>query len=278
MDREAGKRSVGRDATAAEATTTAARSTVILLGASNVARSISTIVETAQQCCAGPLDLYGAFGHGRSYGQPSSILGRRLSGIVESQLWSALQARRGDENFALVTDIGNDLMYEVPVAKIASWVEACLDRLSQLGARTVMTQLPLANLEGLSPARFKFFRKVLFPGCSYSLEQVAALAEQLNERIVKAGQSYGVSLVSPATDWYGLDPIHITMWKWREAWSSVLSPWQAAQQSFQPPCGSLRRWIYLRSRRPAEMHLFGRRMVKQQPCGRLVGGGTIAFF
>jgi hypothetical protein len=274
VDREAGNRSVGRAAAGAPAS----RSTVVLLGASNVARCISTIVATAQQCCAGPLDLYAAFGHGRSYGKPSSILGRRLPGIVESQLWPALQGHRGNEILALITDVGNDLLYEAPVKKIASWVEACLDRLSHLEARTVLTQLPLTNLEGLSPARFKFFRNVLFPGCSYSLEEVAALAEELNERIVKLGQSYGVSLISPAKDWYGWDPIHVSMRKSREAWPSVLSPWNVAQRSLEPPRASLRRWIYLRSRRPAELHLFGRRIVKQQPCGRLAGGGMIAFF
>ncbi len=276
MDREAGNRTAEGGA-APEA---ASHTTVVLLGASNVARSISSIVETARQCCDGPLNLYAAFGHGRSYGQPSSILGRRLSGIVESQLWPALQGRAGGGGkfFALVTDIGNDLMYQVPVEKIASWVEACLDRLSHLEARTVMTQLPLANLDGLSPARFKFFRNVLFPGCTYSLEQVAALAEELNERIVELGQASGVSLVSPARDWYGWDPIHVMRRKWREAWPSVLSPWLAGQKPLEPPRGSLRRWFYLRSRRPAELHLFGCRMIKQQPCGRMSGGGTIAFF
>jgi hypothetical protein len=35
----------------------------------------------------------------------------------------------------LVTDIGNDLLYEVPVDRIVDWVDQCLDRLKAINAR-----------------------------------------------------------------------------------------------------------------------------------------------
>jgi len=53
---------------------------VVFLGASNVVRAISTIVETAELSWGLPLDVLAACGHGRSYGRTSCVLGRSLPG------------------------------------------------------------------------------------------------------------------------------------------------------------------------------------------------------
>ena len=42
---------------------------VILLGASNLTRGISTVVEIAKTKWGSPLDIMSALGHGRSYGK-----------------------------------------------------------------------------------------------------------------------------------------------------------------------------------------------------------------
>ena len=63
---------------------------VVLLGASNLTRGISTVVATAQRVWGQPLEVLAALGHGRSYGIESRVLGRRLPGILNSGLWEAL--------------------------------------------------------------------------------------------------------------------------------------------------------------------------------------------
>ena len=113
---------------------------VVLLGASNLTRGISIVVETARLVLGAPLEVFVAMGHGRSYGKPSRILGRTLPGIVECDLWAALKERPALPTFALVTDIGNDVAYGYETGAIASWVEACLDRLGESGARKRQTQ------------------------------------------------------------------------------------------------------------------------------------------
>src|SRR3990172_7889601 len=100
---------------------------VILLGASNLTRAISTVVETAWLGIGGPLEILAALGHGRSYGMNSSVLGRVLPGIVPCGLWPALALLPQAPTFALVTDIGNDLGYGVSAGQIMHWVETCLD-------------------------------------------------------------------------------------------------------------------------------------------------------
>src|SRR5688572_25820972 len=90
------------------------RPRVVVLGASNVTRGISTIYETARLAVGGPLDLYAAFGHGRSLGLHTRVLGRGLCGMLDAGLWRALgDATRPRDSFALLSDIGNDLLYGV---------------------------------------------------------------------------------------------------------------------------------------------------------------------
>src|SRR5262249_38307569 len=101
---------------------------VILLGASNLTRGISTVVETEPCIWGRPLDILAAFGHGRSYGSRRWLLGRELPGIVECGLWQALEKSPPAPTAALITDIGNDVLYEEPVDTIVSWVEWCLDQ------------------------------------------------------------------------------------------------------------------------------------------------------
>src|SRR5262245_2033911 len=80
---------------------------IVLLGASNLTRGISTVIETAGSILGRPLEVLAAFGHGRSYGMSSSVLGRSLPGIVDCGIWQSLAARPPVSTSALITDIGN---------------------------------------------------------------------------------------------------------------------------------------------------------------------------
>lgn len=133
---------------------------VVLLGASNLTKSIGAVLATAQGFWGQQLEVLAALGHGRSYGRDSRVFGRQLPGILECGIWRHLNAAPRAETAALVTDIGNDLLYEEPLEKIARWVDACLDRLTAIRARTVVTLLPIENIERISPRRYKFFRTI----------------------------------------------------------------------------------------------------------------------
>ncbi len=111
---------------------TSLRRRVVVLGASNVARGISVILGTAGRVWGQPLEVFAAYGRGRSYGRPSQVLRRELSGIVECGLWDALRTRDPVPTAALVTDIGNDLVYGRSVDEIGDWVDACLARFAAL--------------------------------------------------------------------------------------------------------------------------------------------------
>jgi hypothetical protein len=249
----------------------------VLLGASNLVRTMPTVLEAALLSGPGACEVFFACGHGRSYGVNSSVLGRRLPGIIECGLWDALEGRPPARTTALITDIGNDLLYQAPPQQIAGWVETCLDRLLELGARPVVTSLPLMNLASLSPARFKFFRTLFFPPCRLTLEQVRAAAHELDERVRQLAQSRGVPVVAPRGDWYGIDPIHIRYGHAPSAWGEILAAW-SDQPTPQAGRMSWRAWYKLHRLRPAQRWLWGIEQRAEQPIHRRDDGTTLWFY
>jgi hypothetical protein len=252
---------------------------VVLLGASNLTRGISTIVETAAAYWGRgrPLELFAALGHGRSYGGHSSVLGRRLPGILQSGLWQALASRPPAPTAALITDIGNDLLFEVPPGLIADWVRDCLQPLRAASAKVVMTMLPLGNHRGLSEWRFVFLRTCFFPSCSLSLEELLRRAAVLDQHLRNICAEYGVAMVEQRRDWYGIDPIHIKLTHWRPAWGEILAPWCDAPPPPVPP-PRRRRWLQLRLMAPEQRWFFGISQRRPQPAGKLEDGSQVFLY
>jgi hypothetical protein len=248
---------------------------VVVLGASNVARGISVIAETARRMHGRPLEIFAAFGRGRSYGQASQFLGFGLPGIVDCGLWESLSARPPLATSALLTDIGNDLFYDQPLERIVGWVDLCLARLAAIKARTVVTRLPLDNLPGLTEKRFRLLRKIFFPRCRQSLTQVTELAKALDERVVELARGYGAEIISPPRTWYGFDAIHIRLRATPRAWREILLAWSPdlAPPRAVPP--SPLRALYLNTVFPERQRVFGREWQVRQPSGKLPDGTTL---
>ncbi len=251
---------------------------VVLLGASNLSRGLSTVLETAARLWGRPLDVLAASGHGRSYGLCMGILGHRQPGIAASGLWDALDRRPPAPTAALVTDVGNDLLYDASVPQIAGWVEACLDRLHRAGARVVLTRLPLHSLATMTPRHYLVLRTLIFPGCGISLATLTERAHALDERLADLARQRGVALVRHRPDWYGIDPVHIRRRHWAGAWREMLAPWVDGGPLPEPATGSLRRWLYLRLLPPERRWLLGFERRRAQPAGSLADGTSLAFY
>jgi hypothetical protein len=248
----------------------------VLLGASNLRAGLPIVVDGIRRKAGGTVEVLTACGHGRSYGAWSRFLFvRRLPGIAGCGLWPALEERPPLRTLALLTDVGNDLVYGVPVERIAAWIKTCLDRLARHRCEIVMTLLPLQRLERLSPRQVKLATALLFPGRKSLWPGLLEQAHELDERLRRMGQAHGARLVEPAADWYGLDPIHLRRSLRREAWNHVVSQWAWYSRSLeQPPKDRARIPLF----GAAELNLFGLTLRSSQPAKRLADGTAISLY
>lgn len=247
---------------------TTAPQTVILLGASNLARAFPVVLGSLRQGLADPLAISVAMGHGRSFGQWSRLLGRALPGINQSGLWPHLFAQRRDDGpapLAALTDVGNDLMYGTSAATLLDWLEFALQQLDALRARTVMLSLPMASLARLSPLRFAVARQCLFPGHRGDWPALYEQIAQLDAGMRALSQRHGAAWMNAGDDWYGLDPIHIRRSLAGQVWPALFSHWPGWRSPHSTIRPGLREALALRLLRPAERVWFGVRQLTPQP-------------
>jgi hypothetical protein len=251
---------------------------VIFLGASNLRLSFSTVVATARQMWGEPVEIMAAIGHGRSYGQDSQVFGRKISGIFPCALWQDLQNRPSLPTSALVTDIGNDLLHGVPPKQVLEWVGQCLDRLSDVGATTLVTELPVASIARLSEWRYRFFRRLFFPRSKLAYKHAQTLAVGLNRELAALCQARKIPIIPVSDEWYGLDPIHMKRGVRWKAWPTLLAGWRGVDDIIKVARSPFWTSAYLASLAPHEHSLFGIRRRKPQPSGRLPDGTTISLY
>jgi hypothetical protein len=250
---------------------------VILLGASNVVRGLSTIVETAEFVWGQPADVLAACGHGRSYGRTSCVFGRSLPGILECGLWDELSRRPPLPTAALITDVGNDILYGADADQIAVWVAECLTRLRGVCDQVVVTELPLARVASVTPPQYRWIRTLLFPRSRVTFAEAIARAHELNAHVAELASQHRAVLRVPRVDWYGWDPIHIRRACWSDAWYEILSAWND-RATPQRARGSWRRWLQLHRQRPLARRLFGFEQRRAQPACSLRSGSAISLF
>ena len=179
---------------------------------------------------------------------------------------------------AFVTDIGNDLAYEVPVETVVRWVASCLDRMLAIGAEVVLSDLPMEALRRVSATRYRLFRALLFPQCRLDWREMLNRAEQLSAGLRELAKSREVSVFTGRKAWYGLDPIHPSRRNHPEIWSQLLGlvvPLSSDLSQHRCPLGLA--W-YLRSLRCESWSTFSISRRAPQPNGHLHDGSTIALY
>jgi hypothetical protein len=247
---------------------------VVALGASNLTRGLQAVVAAARTEWGSDVEILGALGHGRSYGGDSRFLMRRLPGILKSGLWRQLAELPPVRTRALVTDVGNDIVYGHSAGDILGWVEEAIDRLEQVTDDVTLTDLPLANITSLSNRQFLFFRSLFVPDCRMSLGEVADGLGRVNEGLASIAERRRLRFIRLRQEWYSVDPIHIRPSQWRAAWQEILGssvvvsragmPWQEAWKLYVMP--------------PERQTIFGREMVKPQRGVTLRSGGRLWLF
>jgi hypothetical protein len=243
---------------------------VVALGASNLTRGFQALVSTARHEWGRDVEVLVALGLGRSYGASSRLLVRTLPGILQSGLWPQLERSPPAPTRALVTDVGNDILYGFSAAQTLAWVEESLDRLLRFTRDVVVTGLPLPGIRRLSRPKYLLFRSILVPECRLSLAQVRDTAERVDEGLARLAAARGTRFVGLRPEWYGFDPIHIRPGLWRSAWQEILCGEAAA-----PGGASWLEALRLFALRPERQRLLGLESVTPQPGVTLPSGGRV---
>jgi hypothetical protein len=227
---------------------------VVICGASNVTLSLPTIVHHVRAGFTGPVQMDIADGHGRSYGDWTNVLFRKVPGHREGEV---SDLHTFEHRHALLTDIGNDLVYGVSVQQIAGWVSEVAQRLADQSFELTITGLPLASVQSLSKARFGFFRTLFFPTSPLKFDGLQTKVEELNHLVRQIAANVGAAVVEPKGDWYGLDPIHIRRKARPAAWTEVFEQWKTWNPTDIPSFSLLRKLTLWRSK-PQKQQVFGK--------------------
>ncbi len=238
---------------------------VVVLGASNVSRGLARLVATVRSRSPEPVEFFVAAGHGRSYGANSRVWMRRLPSILWSGLWRALD-RDGSDNaaresgplHAMITDVGNDLLYGFPVDQVADWVREAARRLADRGATIAITRLPLEGIASVGAIRYRLLRTLYVPGCTLSLDELKDAAGRLDAALVEVAGTCGATIIEQPGTWYGLDAMHLRRRSLDTLWSRICDAWELPAATARPRA-TLQDWAAV-GRRAAEVRMLAGRM------------------
>ena len=243
---------------------TASRRVIVVLGASNVSRGLARLAATVRARAGSPVDLFTAAGHGRAYGVSSRVGLRRLPSILASGLWRALDRERIEHPSALLTDVGNELLYGLGVAAVARGVREAAMRLADRGAAIVITGLPLASIAGVGRVRYRLLRTFYVPGCLLSLREINDASRWLDDELRAITSDTGGTFLEQPADWYGLDALHVKRSRLDDLLHRVADAWQLPPAEGRPRA-SLAEWAVLGSRAAEVRSLARRPRLTRQP-------------
>jgi hypothetical protein len=175
---------------------------------------------------------------------------------------------------ALLTDVGNDILYGYSPDQILVWVEEAIDRLERWSTDIVIAGLPRVGLRDISPAKFMFFRSILFPRCRLTFPEVAEAAAVVNDGLAAIARARGARFVPLKRDWYGIDPIHIRPSSWQPAWREILCGEPLPGRDRLPFVESCSLYFL----RPERQRIFGVECGVPQQGVRLSRGGRVWLF
>jgi hypothetical protein len=254
----------------------ASRPRLIATGASNLARMALALLDAARAAAGGPIEAHFALGRGRAYCVNSALLGRGLGDLVAAPLWPALAGAPPAPTTALLMDVGNDLLYGVPVPRILAAVDTVLARYAAMGARIVVQGLPVAAIGALPRWRFGLVKRVLVPRSPLTWQQAIEGSQQLHDGLCARAHRHGATFHAPRAEWYGLDPVHVRGRCQASAAAEWLGRGTAAVPA--PACdGTVARLRFLLSA-PAERTWFGQVRRQPQPCRRWPDDTTLSLW
>ncbi len=211
-------------------------------------------------------------------------MGLRFPGVVHCGLFSALEeakrSTRSADVLALLTDLGNDLIYGAGVATLSQWIRECVARLRNLGATAAITALPIAGITTLPSWRYQILRPILYPRHTVVQNDLNRSILALQKALEAIETEQQIILLPTEPEWYTFDRFHLrpraldqAMGMWIDALTQ--SHFGAATgQGIAPTVSALS--LYLR--RPAEYTFLGRGHISPTSERKLSPDAVVLFY
>lgn len=238
---------------------------VALLGSSNLTVALPAALRHLQSHFPNrPLTILVAYGPGRSYEIDGGSLGIKFTSLSRCELFAAFeQAHEQDASsdaYALLTDIGNDLMHGVSAPVLVGRVRSIVERFRGVGTRVAVTALPAEAIAALSPPMFHFARTLIYPGNRATHDEVVSSVRAVQDELHEMASRGEIKLLPARHKWYSPDACHIRPSRGGEAFGEWLDALvgvdDAMGRGSQPVAHLTTEGLYLQCR-PA-LRFFGR--------------------
>lgn len=191
----------------------------VLLGASNLSRAYYGLIKHLERCLhPRPVRFLNALGPGRAYCAEGGLLNIVYPPIGTCGILTEARKSSAGRVVALVTDIGSDIMYDVPAEKITADLTGVFEKLHEMDAAILATSVPRYLEEELDDFYFRCLRAVFYPRSRVERRQVASAVREINRFLQTSSQ---VTLISGLEDCYGIDRIHFSPIKMHLAWTRI---------------------------------------------------------
>tara|TARA_B100000686_G_C16670785_1_gene906329 strand:+ start:336 stop:1088 length:753 start_codon:yes stop_codon:yes gene_type:complete len=193
----------------------------VFLGASNLARGHRALA----QCLESVLqpqssEFFFALGPGRAYRANGGILFHRYDsietcGVLER---AGRDIDRTSSLTVLLTDIGNDIMYGVPVEELIECLEGILQKLGDLEADIHVSPISSWLERQLDPVRFNILKALFYPKSGMTYPSTIDALIRINRYI---RTEIRATIIEGLDAFVGLDKIHYSFFRSGSAWTRV---------------------------------------------------------
>ena len=211
----------------------------IFLGASNLARGYTALVKAAENWMhPHACEFLGAMGPGRGYCVPGGMLKVVYPPIASCGILPAAKKKAAHSSrvVALITDVGNDIIYGVPGSRIILTLSEILQDLSAMGAEISITSISVDLERDVGARGYQILRRIYFPFSQISFAEAAQAAKEIN-RFIENLSSQGIHVIHGLDRYQGLDRIHHSLLQSSRVWSLI------ASEIFHSPNDKTRRLV-----------------------------------
>ena len=195
----------------------------ILFGASNLARSFYGLKLSIKRCIhPRSANFIHAMGPGRGYLSQGGILNTTYPPIIDCGILESIQKIRkpNQQIIALITDIGNDIMYGIHSEKIIEGLQSILDTLGEVTKNIFITPIPINLKNDIGEFYFRVLRCIFFPKSSIKYSQTLESIKIINQFILHSSNKK-ITIINGMEQFSGLDKIHYSFFKSHLAWAHI---------------------------------------------------------